>query len=308
MATRHVLLPTDDGRDLIGAVPAEVEVGVWNGTGDLPEAARATGFWVPPFLSGSQLSSAMTQMSDLQVVQLLSAGADAYVGRVPEHVMLCDARGVHTSSTSEWVLAVLLASLRDIPRFVRAQEARKWDQSRTDELAGKRALIVGAGAIGDGVRSRLLPFEVDVTMVARTPRDGVHSVDELPALLPDADIVVVIDPLTDATRGLADAKFFAAMRDGALFINGARGPVADTEALAAEVLSGRLRAALDVTDPEPLPADSPLWSMPNVVITPHCAADAELTDDRIRAILVDNLQRFAAGQELRNVVNKAAGY
>jgi phosphoglycerate dehydrogenase-like enzyme len=302
MATQHVLLPTEDGRDLIGAVPAEVEVGVWNGTGDLPEAARATGFWVPPFLSGSQLSSAMTQMSDLQVVQLLSAGADAYVGRVPEHVMLCDARGVHTSSTSEWVLAVLLASLRDIPRFVRAQEARKWDQSRTDELAGKRALIVGAGAIGDGVRSRLVPFEVDVTMVARTPRDGVHSVDELPALLPDADIVVVIVPLTDATRGLADAKFFAAMRDGALFINGARGPVADTEALAAEVLSGRLRAALDVTDPEPLPAEHPLWDAEGLLLTPHVGGAVPGFPRRAFGLVGEQIRRWAAGEPLINAV------
>ncbi len=302
MVTRHVLLPNENGPELIGTLPDGVEVTVWGGTGDLPASARDTRFWVPPFLSGPQLSSAVTRMTELQVVQLLSAGADSYVGRIPDHVQLCDARGVHTSSTSEWVMAVLLASLREIPRFVRSQDAHKWDGSRTDELAGKRVLIVGAGAIGEGLRARLLPFEVDVTMVARRPRDGVHSVDELPALLPDADVVVVLVPFTDATRGLVDAKFLAGMHDGALFINGARGQVADTEALTAEVLSGRLRAALDVTDPEPLPADHPLWDAEGLLLTPHVGGAVPGFPRRAYALVGEQIRRWVAGEPLVNVV------
>ncbi|MGH2910550.1 MAG: NAD(P)-dependent oxidoreductase, partial [Solirubrobacteraceae bacterium] len=166
----------------------------------------------------------------------------------------------------------------------------------------KRVLIVGAGAIGDGVRARLLPFEVDVTMVARSARAGVHPVEELPALLPEADVVVVLVPFTDATRGLADAKFFAGMRDGALFINGARGPVADTEALTAEVLSGRLRAALDVTDPEPLPADHPLLSAPHLIVLPHVGSATVAAREAMTRLAVENVLAALDGASMPHPV------
>src|SRR5690606_30484559 len=141
----------------------------------------------------------------------------------------------------------------------------------TDELAGKRVLIVGAGDIGVGVAARLAPFEVSITRVARRPRPGVHGVDELPELLPHADVVALLVPLTDATRGMVDKDFLGRMADGALLVNAARGPVVDTAALTEELSTGRIGAALDVTDPEPLPPDHPLWRMPNVLITPHVA-------------------------------------
>ena len=174
----------------------------------------------------------------------------------------------------------------------------------TDELAGKRVLIVGAGSIGAAVQARLAPFEVDFTLVARTPRpaEGVYGVDELPGLLPEADVVVLLVPLTEQTRGLVDEKFLAAMPDGALLVNAARGPVARTSALVSELASGRLRAALDVTDPEPLPADHPLWELPNVLLTPHVAGSVRGLLPRAYRLVGAQLRRFVTGEPLANRV------
>jgi phosphoglycerate dehydrogenase-like enzyme len=236
------------------------------------------------------------------VIQLLTAGADAWTGRVPEGVLLCDARGVHDAPTSEWVLTAILSYLRSFPAFARAQARREWAYRYTDELSGKRVLIVGAGSIGAAVARRLAPFDVSVVRVARTARAGVHGVDELPDLLPHADIVVVIVPLTEATTGLVGAGFLAAMHDGALLVNAARGPVVDTAALTAEVASGRLGVAADVVEPEPLPPDHPLWSMENVLLTPHVAASVFGMPTRAYALVGQQVRRYAAGEPLANVV------
>jgi phosphoglycerate dehydrogenase-like enzyme len=213
---------------------------------------------------------------------------------------------VHSSSTSEWAVAAVLAYLRDFPYFARAQARGEWAYRPTDELAGKRVLIVGAGAIGEATAARLAPFEVEITRVARRPRGGVHGVDELPVLLPQADVVIVIVPLTAETVRLVDAKFLAAMRDGALFVNAARGPVVDTEALTAELATGRIGAALDVTAPEPLPAGHPLWTMPNLLLTPHVAGSVGGMLRRGYALVGAQVRRYAAGEPLENVVE--AGY
>lgn len=238
----------------------------------------------------------------LRVVQLLSAGVDAWLGVLPEHVTLCDARGVHTSATAEWAVGAILAYVRHFPAFARAQERGEWAYQVTDELAGKRVLIVGAGDIGEAIAARLAPFEVTVVRVARRARPGVHPVDDLPSLLPSADIVVVIVPLTATTRGMVDAAFLGRMRDGALLVNAARGPVVDTEALTAELATGRIGAAMDVTDPEPLPADHPLWRLPNVFITPHVAGSVRGTLPRAYRLVGDQVRRYVAGEPLLNVV------
>ncbi|MGC4805240.1 2-hydroxyacid dehydrogenase [Micromonospora sp. DT233] len=295
------------GRTLLGAVPPGVTVEVAEDPSRLPSDGADVRFWVPPFLSDSSATALLDELPDLRVVQLLSAGADAWVDRVPEGVTLCDARGVHDSSTAEWVLTAILAALRGFPAFAVAQSVREWAYDRvcpTDELAGKRVLIVGAGSIGAAVRARLTPFEVTFTLVARTPRpaEGVHGVDELPALLPEADVVVLLVPLTEATRGLVDETFLAAMPDGALLVNAARGPVARTDALVAELTTGRLRAALDVTDPEPLPADHPLWGLPNVLLTPHVAGSVRGLLPRAYRLVGEQVRRFAAGRPLANTV------
>jgi phosphoglycerate dehydrogenase-like enzyme len=290
----------------LGDLPPQLEIAICPTLDDLPDDPATVQFWSPPFLSdgGARTPALLARMTSVRVIQLMTAGAEAWIGRVPQGVTLCDARGVHDSSTSEWVLAGILAYLRAFPSYVRNQARGVWERTPliTDELAGKRVLIVGAGAIGAAIEARLLPFGVEVTRVARTARDGVHGVDELPGLLPGADIVVLIVPLTAATRGMVDDKFLAAMPDGALLVNAARGPVVHTDALVAEVLPGRLHAVLDVTDPEPLPAGHPLWALPNVLITPHMAGTVRGLLRRAYGLVGDQVRRYLAGEPLINIV------
>lgn len=283
-------------------VPDGVHLEVYDGK-SFPSDPADVRFWVPPFLATEEVTSALAAMPALDVVQLMTAGAEVWIDRLPAGVTLCDGRGVHDSSTSEWVLAAVLASVRGFVEFGRAQAEHRWAYEVTDELAGKRVLLVGAGSIGSAVSRRLAPFEVEVTQVARRARDGVHSVDELPVLLPEADIVVLLVPLTAATRGLVDAEFLGRMRDGALLVNASRGPVADTDALVAELRSGRLRAALDVTEPEPLPPDHPLWDVPGLLLTPHVAGSVPGLRGRAYALVGEQLRRYAEGRPLENVVS-----
>ena len=294
----RVCVAHENGVELMGELPVGIDIVV------APEPDVDVEVWVPSFLGTAPPAAAFARLTALRVVQLLTAGADTWVGRVPGHVTLCDARGVHTSATAEWAVTAILAYVRDFPHFARAQSRSEWAYRRTDELAGKRVLIVGAGSIGEGVADRLRPFEVSLTLVARRPRAGVHGVDELPALLPAADIVVLTVPLTDATIGLVDGDFLAAMRDGALLVNASRGRVVDAQALTLELAKGRLGAALDVTDPEPLPAGDPLWQLPNVLLTPHIAASVGGVLVRAYSLVGDQLRRYAAGEPLLNVVTE----
>jgi phosphoglycerate dehydrogenase-like enzyme len=295
-------IPEPGGVELLGAVPEGVRLEVYDGR-TFPSDPGDVRFWVPPFLATDAVTGSLPAMRDLDVVQLMTAGAEVWTGKVPDGVTLCDARGVHDSSTSEWVLTAVLSSVRGFPGFALAQAARRWAYTPTDELAGKRVLVVGSGSVGAAVTRRLAPFDVEITHVARRAREGVHAVGELPGLLPDADVVVLLVPLTDATRGLVDAEFLARMHDGALLVNAARGPVVDTGALVAELASGRLRAALDVTDPEPLPADHPLWDAPGLLLTPHVGGSVPGLRRRAFGLAGEQLRRYAAGEPLDNVVS-----
>jgi phosphoglycerate dehydrogenase-like enzyme len=285
-------------------LPIAVEAGVWEDVRELPTAAGDVEFWVPPFLlaDSGAVERAFAAMPRLKVVQTQSAGVDVILPLVPDGVQLCDARGVHGSSTSEWALTAILSVLRDFPRFERAQLDHRWDTAYTDELAGKDVLIVGAGDVGQQLARRLRACDANPIFVARGGREGVHSVAELPELLPEADVVVLIVPKTTETVGMVDAEFLSRMRDGALLVNAARGPVVDTAALLAELQSGRLRAAVDVTEPEPLPSDHPLWNAPNLLITPHVAGSVLGLADRFADLLAAQLRRFSEGQSLQNGV------
>lgn len=257
---------------------------------------------VPPFLAGAQLRDRLTELPRLRLVQLLTVGAEAWLGRLPAGVALCTARGAHSAATAEWVLAVMLATYRELPAFQAAAVQHRWAYRHTGGLFGRRVLVVGAGDVGGQIASRLAACEVSVTLVGRRGREGVHPVTELPRLLPQHDAVVLVVPMTEQTAGLVDAAFLAAMPDGALLVNAARGPVVDADALLAELVSGRLRAALDVTDPEPLPPDHPLWTVPGVIITPHVAGSVEGFYQRAYRVAAAQIEEFASGGEPANLV------
>ena len=236
------------------------------------------------------------------MVQTLTAGVEHVRGYVPEGVLLCNGRGIHDTSTAELAVALMLASLRGIPDFVRAQGRAEWVPDMRPSLADKQVLIVGYGQIGEAIEARVLPFEADVVRVARSARDGVHAIDELPDLLPHADVVVLIVPGTDQTTGLFDADMLARIKDGALLVNISRGGVVDTDALVAELGSGRIHAALDVVDPEPLPSDHPLWHAPNLLLVPHVGGNSTAMQPRAHRLVREQLHRFAAGEPLANVM------
>jgi phosphoglycerate dehydrogenase-like enzyme len=236
------------------------------------------------------------------VVQVQTAGVERLLPHIPAGVTLCNARGVHDASTAEWVVAVILAALRDLPYFAAEQAAQRWSYRFTGCLAGKTVLIVGYGSIGAAVERRLSGFEVDVQRVALRPRDGVAAVTGLPDLLPGADVVILLAPVTPQTIGMVDARFLARMKDGALLVNAARGPLVVTDALTGELQRGRLGAAVDVTDPEPLPPGHPWWSLPNVLITPHVAASTSGQEVRMLTFLRAQAERYVRGENLVNAV------
>ncbi len=257
---------------------------------------------MPQVEDSTDLEHKLAAMPGLKVMQMLSAGVENVVGKVPDGVQLCDARGVHGGPVGEMVLALILATYRQIPHFARAQERGTWDLVQGEDLEDKRVLVVGAGDLGEQTARRLTGFGADPVLVAHSARDGVHATSELPTLLPDADVVVLTVPLTPDTEGMVDAEFLAAMPDGALLVNVARGPVVDTSALLVELGMGRLQAALDVTDPEPLPPDHPLWSAPGVLISPHVGGATSAFFPRAVRMLQAQLDRLATGELLRGVV------
>jgi phosphoglycerate dehydrogenase-like enzyme len=260
-------------------------------------------FIVPVPYRQADLVEVIDDLEQLRVVQTLSAGVDRLADVVPAQVTLCSARGARDSAVAEWVLGALLGASSRVAECART---RRW-QERTPlrDVAESTVLILGMGSIGRAVADRLAPFGAEVIGVASHARDDLHGVDELPTLLPDADTVVVLTPLTGDTRGLIGAEALAAMRDGALLINAGRGPVVDTDALLAETQSDRLRAVLDVTDPEPLPDDHPLWSAPGVIsITPHIGGNSPRANRLAAELAGDQLARWCAGEPLRNVVHQ----
>ncbi|MEU8948547.1 2-hydroxyacid dehydrogenase [Streptomyces sp. NPDC048489] len=297
--------------DEIEGLPEGLDYRFWNGGQEFPADPADCVFYVVPYMKPPAVGRRpMAEMTSVQAVQTLSAGVDHVLEGVKSlrpGVQLCNAKGVHEASTGELALTLILASLRGIPDFVRAQDKGEWRSGFRPALADKSVLIVGYGSIGSAIEDRLVPFEVArVARVARsertTARGPVHPLTELPALLPEADVVVLSTPLTDSTRGLVDAEFLARMKDGALLVNVARGPVVDTKALLAELESGRLTAALDVTDPEPLPLGHPLWQAPGVLVSPHVGGPTSAFLPRAERLLVGQLTRFVNREPLANVV------
>ncbi|MFI5978736.1 2-hydroxyacid dehydrogenase [Streptomyces sp. NPDC051452] len=304
-------LPPDD----VEGLPEGLRYLFWDGgeDGDQPfpgDPANCAVYVVPYMTRWSVRVRPLERLTNVRLVQTLTAGVDditAALSSIVPGVRLCNARGVHETSTAELALTLTLSALRGIPGFVRAQRQERWESGFHPSLADKNVLIVGYGAIGAAIEDRLVPFEVArVARVARsrrtTERGPVHPIADVLSLLPDADVVILSTPLTEATRGLVDARFLARMKDGALLVNVARGPVVDTEALVAALGTGRISAALDVTDPEPLPPGHPLWQAPGVLISPHVGGPSSAFLPRAKRLLVDQLTRFVNQEPLRNVV------
>jgi phosphoglycerate dehydrogenase-like enzyme len=303
----RIWLPGQDSVTLMGGLPGGMTADVWTGGEQLPDSADEVEVVVLPFGVPESRMPVLAKLPRLRLIQLMSAGAERAIPFVPAGVTLCNARGAHDPAVAEWIMAVMLAEVRLLPRFMAAQQAGTWDFASSDPLAGQRVLIVGYGSIGEVVERMLAPFGVTVERIARRARSGVSSMDELPAALPRADVVILLVPVTPATTGLVDARFLSQMRDHALLVNAARGSIVDTGALLAELRSGRLRAALDVTDPEPLPDSHPLWSAPGLLLTPHVAGATTQAGPRAMAIVRQQLSRYAAGEPLLNIVG-ADGY
>ncbi|MER6002092.1 2-hydroxyacid dehydrogenase [Nonomuraea angiospora] len=268
----------------------------------MPEGIDEVEVWIPPLVTVPDVPGTLARMSSLRLVQTVTAGVEPYRPHLPDGAVLCNARGVHDAGTAEWAVGAMIAVLREFPGFVDAQRRGEWIYHHTDVLADSVVLIVGHGSIGAALERRLEGFEVEVVRVARSARDGVHAMDELPALLPEADVVVLLVPATADTAGMVDAAFLARMKDGAVLVNAARGGIVDTDALIAELKNGRLRAALDVTAPEPLPEGHPLWSAPGLLITPHVAGSTPASGRRMLRLIRAQLLRYLADEPLVNVI------
>ena len=305
-----VVVPTVElveALEMVAAVgPIEgAEVSAWDGTGEAP---RGVDLWVPRYATDTSVIDRAADIEGLSVVQLQSAGYDGIPERLPAGVTLCNARGVHDDATAEHTVGLILASLRGTDEAVRNQAAQTWVRMPgRQSLADSRVLVLGYGSIGRAVAERLLPMKAHVTAVASRPRTDdlvgeVHGFDELSELLPSQDVVVLLVPLTERTEKMVDKAFLAQLADGTLVVNVARGPVVDTDAVLAE--AGRLRFALDVTDPEPLPDGHPLWTAPDVLITPHVAGGTTAMIPRLAALVRTQAERLLAGEEPLHVVHR----
>lgn len=301
------LIPADAPRE---DLPRDgVQLAELTAAGPLPAAAARAEFCVLDPRQRDRFASVLPELTGLRVVQTLNAGID-WVPPLPVGVLLCNSGTVHDGPVAEWIIAVMLAMAKNLPHYLDRQRTGDWDASGNTaladgagagELSQQGVLIVGYGSIGRALARRLEAFGTAVTGVARHPRPGVPGPEALPRLLPGADVVVLLAPATEQTRGMVDARFLGAMRPGALLVNASRGSLVDTGALLEALRSGRVRAVLDSTDPEPLPAGHPLWSAPGLLITPHVAGSTAHWRGRAWRMVADQMRRCAAGQPLENV-------
>jgi len=306
MALR-VLLPWQDLVDQL-QLPG-IEPILWHIDED-PNDAPPADVLVTERPSNPKLRSRVSRIKGLKHVHLLSIGYEWVLEHLPEHVSLTNSKGAVEDATAEHCLALVLASLRQLPQVGQQQRERQWIRTWTGSLHGSKVMLLGAGGVGSEIRSRLLPFKpAELTSFARTERvheQGypIYALDRLWAVLPTADVVIIALPHTKETEQLIDAEFLSAMKDGSLLVNVGRGLIVDTDALLTELQAGRLHAALDVTDPEPLPAEHALWSAPNCIITPHIAGDTGQFISMVSELAVNQVIAFAHGEELANRIIK----
>jgi phosphoglycerate dehydrogenase-like enzyme len=299
----RVTVPTEELRSRLADA---AEVVVWDLASPAPWPA--IDIVVPPYMGGLDLLAAFEGV-EVRLVQSQSIGYDGVLERLPAGVAFANATGVHEGPAAEIGMALLLAAQRDLPRFVQQQQTARWRGGFTRGMSGLRVVILGAGGLGSAMFDRLLPFGARPVRVARSgrrdERGEVAALAELPALHATADAVVICLPLDDSTRGLVDATFLTAMPDGAILVNIGRGAIVDTDALVTELAAGRLRAALDVTDPEPLPSGHPLWSAPGVLISPHVGGQVTTMPDAVEALVRRQIAALESGGDPVNLIRPA---
>jgi phosphoglycerate dehydrogenase-like enzyme len=275
-----------------------VELVVW-GPDDAP-LDRTIDLLVMPYTVTYQSLGSLGGL--VHYIQGQSLGFDGAEPFIPDGVVYSNAVGVHEAPTAEMAMTLILASQRGWPQVGLNQAAHKWERSTWPGLIGQRVLLVGVGGIGGEFEKRITGFGVELTRVARTARDDIHSIDELPDLLPHADIVVLAIPLNSDTTGLVDVEFLDRLPHGALVVNVSRGPIVDTDALVERVRSGAVRAALDVVDPEPLPSGHPLWSLPGSLIAPHLGGAVQSMNTRIDPLVLDQIELLLRGERPKDIV------
>ena len=301
-----VSVPSADLADALRPHPQGVEVIVWEMTSPAPRAQ--IDLVVPPYMSMAEVLPRLDGVRT-RLVQSQSIGYEGIGDHLPAGHVFANAASVHETSTAELAVGLAIASQRNLPAFIRAQDQHRWASEFSESLADRRVLLLGYGGVGKAVAARLIPFEVELTIVASRARfeDGmpVHGVERLLELLPEAEVVIATLPGGDATRHILDAEALAALPDGALVVNVGRGPLIDTDALVSELQRGRLRAALDVTDPEPLPADHPLWSAPGALVVPHVGGASSAMRPRTVTLIRTQIERMLAGEPPLNVVHES---
>jgi phosphoglycerate dehydrogenase-like enzyme len=283
-------------------MPAGMTHAATDGIAPSVEDLESIEFFVPRYMGGPAAISMIGQMKSLKVIQSPNAGVDDLLAILPKGVTLCNAAGVHDASTAELAVALSIASRRGFADFARNQAVGAWVHERKPSLTDSNIAIVGFGNIGKMIAAMLKPFDVKVSAFSNSGRDGSFTMDHFDAMLPTFDVVILIVPLNSGTRHFMNATRLRAMKDGAALVNVARGPIVDTEALIAELQTGRITAGLDVTDPEPLPDGHPLWSTPNVIITPHVGGDSQAFIPRGRKLVEEQAARYAAGEPLLHIV------
>jgi len=296
-----VLAPDVPEAEIVGGVPG-VTLVRYPAVGALPRDAYRADVLVTGLRPAHEMRAVAARMPRLRLVLVRSAGYDEWTGHVPEGVVLANARGAHSNACAEWICAVLLAHTRGLPRYLAGQAARTWEPVTSTGLSGSRVLIIGAGDLARATSRMLAPFGCDVTLVGRTARPGVRGVADVADLLGAADAVVLVVPLDGSTRRMVDRSFLRRMRDGAIVVNAARGGVVDTMELCRELRMGRIFAALDVTDPEPLPSDHPLWQSRGLILTPHVAGRTTGFRARSWTVVAQQLRAYLSGRDVDTVM------
>lgn len=306
---RRISFPTQELIDAVGPIPENLKAVLWDLENDPETPLEDIDIAILPYMANPQTLENVRKAPNVKVVQTQTTGFDGMIDLIGDRADINTAAGVHAAATAEMALGLAIASLRGFPQSVRDQQQGRWNPQQWPGLADRTVGLVGVGGIGEEIRKRLEPFEVNLLRFGSTARTDEHgevfATSELAARAPEIEVLILIVPLNDSTRHLVDAQLLAKLPDGATVINVARGPVVDTDAIAAEVASGRLNMASDVFDPEPLPAGHPLWQHPNALVIPHNGGNTKAFFPRMVKLLKKQVQAWAAGNDGENLVHRS---